>query len=243
MELVKIIPNRVLSQPGARFSCFDAANFYLQIPEMDSKEYVRTKFDNIPIEFREEYGLTPDSHLVHHIWVYFAVVQGAYGLPQSGRLANDLLRKQLTAAGYHEAATTPGLWRHVWRPVQFILIVNDFGVEYVGCKHANHLLGILNKYYEMLEDWEGNFFAGIDQQWDYADRHSERTCRLSMNDYISNLLFREGHKAPARKQLSPYQHREIVYGAKQNLAPENDTLPRLDESGIKRVQRIIGALL
>ena len=77
------------------------------------KEYVRIKFDNIPDEFREEYGLTSDSPLVHPGWVYFVVVRGAYGIPQSGRLANDLLRKRLTAAGYHEAATTPGLWRHV----------------------------------------------------------------------------------------------------------------------------------
>ena len=95
----------------------------------------------------------------------------------------------------------------------------------------------------MLEDWEGKKFAGIDLRWDYVDHHSERTCRLSMNDYISNLLFREGHKAPANQQFPPYRHREIVYGAKQQLAPDNNTSPQLDESGIKRVQRIVGALL
>ena len=64
-----------------------------------------------------------------------------------------------------------------------------------------------------------------------------------MNDYIGDLLFSEGHKAPAKSQLSPYQHREIVYGAKQQLAPDNDTSPRLDQAGIKRVQRITGSLL
>ena len=53
-------------------------------------------------------------------------------MPQAGKLANDLLRKRLDKAGYYEAATTPGLWRHKWRPVQFVLIVDDFGVEYVG---------------------------------------------------------------------------------------------------------------
>ena len=141
--------------------------------------------------------------------MYFAVVRGAYGLPQSGRLSNDLLLKRLTVAGYHEAATTPGLWRHVWCPVQFVLIVNNFGVEYVGRKHANNLLRVLNQHYEMVEDWEGKNFAGIDLRWNYAERHSKRTCRLSMNDYTSDLLFREGHKAPAKPQLSPYQHRII----------------------------------
>ena len=126
------------------------------------------------------------------------MVRGAYGLPQSGKLANDLLRKRLNASGYHETATTPGLWRHVWRPVQFVLIVDDFGVEYVGRKHADHLLGVLNQHYEMSEDWAGKKFAGIDLSWNYADRHSERTCRLSMNDYISDLLFQERHTAPAK---------------------------------------------
>ena len=95
----------------------------------------------------------------------------------------------------------------------------------------------------MSDDWEGVNFAGIDLRWDYADRHSERTCRLSMNKYISNLLFRKGHKAPVKKQLSPYQRREIVYGAKQQLSPDNDTSPRLNEAGIKHVQRIVRALL
>ena len=34
---------------------------------------------------------------------------------------------------YYEARTTPGLWRQKnWRPIQFCLIVDDFGVEYVG---------------------------------------------------------------------------------------------------------------
>ena len=73
--------NSVLSWLGAKFSCFDAANFYLQTPEMDQKEYVRFKFDNIPNEFRKKYSLTPDLPLLHHGWVYFAVVRGAYGLP------------------------------------------------------------------------------------------------------------------------------------------------------------------
>ena len=162
LDLVKLIINGVLSQPSAKFVCFDAANFYLQIPKMERKEYVRTKFDNTPDEFRRKYGLTPDSPLVNQGWVYFAVVRGAYGLPQSGRLANDLLRKRLNAAGYHETATTPGLWRHVWRPIQFVLIVDDFGVEYVGQQHADHLLAVLNNHYEMTRDWDGKKFAGID---------------------------------------------------------------------------------
>jgi hypothetical protein len=47
---------------------------------------------------------------------------------------------RLLAEGYYEAESTPGLWRHKWRPIQFCLIVDDFGVEYVGIEHFDHLL-------------------------------------------------------------------------------------------------------
>ena len=239
LNLVKLLLNSVLSRPGAKFACFDAANFYLQTP-MAKSEYVKIKYSDIPEEFREEYKL---ADFEHNGWAYFEVVRGAYGLPQSGKLAHDLLRPRLNKAGYFEAPTTPGLWRHSWRPIQFVLIVDDFGVEYVGKQHANHLLSILKEHYEMTEDWLGSKFAGIDLDWNYAARHSDRTCRLSMNSYVSNLLLREGHSRPNKPQHSPHQHRPIVYGAKTQPALEQDTSPKLDSAGITRVQRIVGALL
>ena len=101
---------------------------------MDRPEYVRIKFTDIPKEFVDEYDLT--NH-IHNGWVYFEIVRGCYGLPQSGKLANDLLRTRLNKAGYYEAATTMGLWRHKWRPIMFVLIVDDFGIEYVGTNMSN----------------------------------------------------------------------------------------------------------
>ena len=169
LNLVKLLLNSVLSRPGAKFACFDAANFYLQTP-MARPEYVRIKYTDIPAELRNEYKL---ADYKHNGWAYFEVIRGAYGLPQSGKLANDLLRTRLNKAGYFEAPTTAGLWKHSWRPIQFVLIVDDFGVKYVGKQHANHLLRVLNEYYEMSEDWSGSKFAGIDLFWNYAPKHSE----------------------------------------------------------------------
>ena len=57
-------------------------------------------------------------------------------------LANIQLRERLEKEGYYESRTTPGLWRHKWRPIQFFLVVDDFGVEYVGKQHAYHLATI-----------------------------------------------------------------------------------------------------
>ena len=73
--------------------------------------------------------------------------------------------------------------------------------------------------------------------------YADRSCRLSMDGYIAGLLLREGHAAPPKPQLSPHKHREIVYGATRQLSPEEDTSPSLGDAGVKRIQRIVGALL
>ena len=67
-----------LKQHGkATFACFDISNFYLATP-MDRSDYVKIKFDDVPQEFIQEYGLLP---MVHQGWVYFEIVRGCYGLP------------------------------------------------------------------------------------------------------------------------------------------------------------------
>ena len=71
--------------------------------------------------------------------VYIFANRGIYGLPQSGLLANKLLVKILNKQGYHHSKLVPGIWNHDWRPVQFTLVVDNFGVNYVGEEHALHL--------------------------------------------------------------------------------------------------------
>ena len=235
LELVKLILNDVLSTKQARFACFDISNFYLGTP-LDRPEYVRIKFADIPAEFTDEYNLTT---FVHHGWVYFEISKGVYGLKQAGKLANDLLTERLDNHGYYQCATTPGLWRHKWRPITFVLIVDDFGLKYVGKRHADHLLAALTDSYRVTTDWTGSKFAGIDLTWDYA----RRTCRLTMADYIANLLIKYNHPKPKKPQHSPHAHRDITYGATQQLVPEPDTSPPLDDKGVQRIQAIVGSLL
>ena len=90
----------------------------------------------IPQKCINEYQLTS---LAHNGWVYIEIRRGCYGLPQCEIIANKQLRMRLEKEGYYEARTTPGLWIHKWRPIQFCLIVDDLGVEYVGKQHADHL--------------------------------------------------------------------------------------------------------
>jgi hypothetical protein len=157
LELVKLLLNSVLSRKGARFSTINMKNFYLDTPMLDPK-YVRIKLSDIPEEFIKEYNL---PGLDHNGWIYFKICQGCYSLPQAGILANDLLQSCLVAEGFYKAASTPGLWRHKWRPLQFCLIVDYFGVEYVGIEHFNYLLELLKKFHGVQFNMAGNKLAGI----------------------------------------------------------------------------------
>ena len=87
---------------------------------MDQPEFVRIYLEVIPQEFIDEYNLTPYAH---NGWIYYKIIKGCYELPQAGKLANDLLRTRLNDNGYCETTTTPGLWRHKWRPILFVFLL------------------------------------------------------------------------------------------------------------------------
>ena len=121
LELFKLIINIVLSRAGANYMCFDIEFFYLSIP-LGRPEYVKIQLTKIPQEFISEYNVNSS---IHKGWVYFEIRRGCYGLPQSRTLANKQPRMILEKGGYYESRTTPSLWRHTWRPIQFCLVVDD----------------------------------------------------------------------------------------------------------------------
>ena len=96
---------------------------------MDRKEYMKIPISLIPKEFQDAYNL---QSKIHNGFIYMEIVRGMYRLPQAGIIANKLLRKRLAPHGYYELPHTPGLWKHVSRPIQFTLAVDDFGIKYTG---------------------------------------------------------------------------------------------------------------
>jgi hypothetical protein len=110
----------------------DLANFYLNTP-MERFEYMRIPLSAIPDCIMDQYNLKP---LIHNGSVMVEIRKGMYGLPQAGILANNRLVKHLATFGYSPAKHTPGLFHHATRPISFCLVVDDFGVKYVGRKNA-----------------------------------------------------------------------------------------------------------
>ena len=111
---------------------------------MPDPEYIHIKLSAILDEFIAEYNLLGRDC---DGWIFFEICWGWYGLPKAGILANDLLCSCLVAEGFYETASMPGLWHHKWHPLQFFLIVDDFGVEYVGIEHFNFLVDLLKKHH------------------------------------------------------------------------------------------------
>ena len=127
--------NSVISTPNAKFMTLDIKKNYLNTP-LDRYEYLKIRISDLPEDIIELYKL---REIENDGWVFVEIRKGMYGLPQAGALANELLTKRLETQGYYQCKT-PGLWRHKWRPIMFTLVVDNFGVQYTGDQHAQHLI-------------------------------------------------------------------------------------------------------
>ena len=235
LTTTKIMWNSVLSTPDAKYMCADVKNFYLGTP-LDRPEYMRMPMKLIPDEIIEQYDLRSKAK---NGFVYMEINKGLYGLPQGGILANKLLRKRLAKHGYFECTHTPGLWKHVSRPVWFTLVVDDFGIKYCGEQHAKHLINALEQDYTVEVDWNGALYCGITLEWDYKNR----TCDISMPHYVQKQLTRYDHPSPRRPQNCPYSPNPIKYGRKAQEPLPEDKSPPLDEKGKKYIQQVVGSFL
>lgn len=235
MTTSKILMNSVLSTKDAKFMTLDIKNMYLQT-DLDKYEYLRIRESLLTDEIITLYNL---KNKIQNGWIFCEIRKGMYGLPQAGMLAHHKLAQILTNADFYCAPRTPGLWLHKTRPIQFTLVVDDFGVKYVGRQHAEYLLQTLHaSHYKTTEDWSGSLFCGVSIQWDYV----KRKCRLSMPNYVRMVLSRFHHHTPKTKEDSPAEHVPPKYGAKIQSPLPPDTSKPLSKKGITRIQQAVGCL-
>ena len=128
--------NSVISTEGARYACVDVGNFYLETP-LERDEYMKMPLLLFPPWTCTQHNL--DEKALNG-FVYWEIHKAIYGLPNAGRLTNEQLRQKLKPAGFYEVAHTPGLWKHKRQPIQLSLIVDNFGVKYMGKEHIDYLL-------------------------------------------------------------------------------------------------------
>ena len=93
----KLHMNGVVSTPGAIFAGGDVRDFYLNTP-LKKKRYGKVRAKYIPEETIRKHKL--EQYIEDDGWLHFEIGKGMYGIPEAGRLANDLLRARLKKYGF-----------------------------------------------------------------------------------------------------------------------------------------------
>ena len=191
-----------------------------------------------PDEIIAEYNLENKVH--SNGFVYIEIQKGMYGLPQAGMLANKLLKHRLAQHRYYEVCHTPGYWQHTWQPIDFTLVVDDFGIGYEENEHAPPPTNIAQVLRSSLCQLEGhvilqhNLKMGLSTK-DMRTIHAwicPTGCRqISTQDQKSNKTVDAPHpyKATINQRLPMTQP---IDGATK-LAPQ----------AIKHLQQIVGISL
>ncbi len=137
----KILWNSVISTKDACFTGADIKNMYLNLKTpLDYFKYMMIPIALLPDNIIKHYQL---QEKVLDGYVFMEIHKEIHGLAQAGILAKKLLKEQLAHHGHFEQLHTLGLWIHVTRLEWFNLCVDDFGIEYIGCKYLDHLYDAL----------------------------------------------------------------------------------------------------
>ena len=88
-----------------------------------------------------------------------------YGLVQYGIMAHEALKENIQTYGYVPEKTTQIIWTHKDRDINFMLVVDDFGIINIKKKDADHLISSIQEKYEVTQDWTGGIYCGIKLKW------------------------------------------------------------------------------
>ena len=166
-------------------------------------------------------------------YIYCKIRKGMYGLPQAGIIAQQLLEERLQMDGYCQSKTTPGLWQQDTRPISFSLIVDGFGVKYVGEENAQHLLDTIQNTTNAHATGKAN---------DTADLPLSGTTRARKSTSSYRGTSKKPSPAPntpppAKRQDQPYPRVKAIYGAKKQYSQEDDDSPALNKAGKNSFKR------
>ena len=129
----------------------------------------------------------------------------------------------------------------MWRPINFTLVVDNFGVVYENNEHALHLLQTLCQNNEAVSvDWTGTLYCGITLKWDYL----KRTCELSMPGYVQQAVnnFQYRIKSPNKTTDAPHPYKATIK-LELPMPPQIDNCAKLSPQVIKHLKQIVGTFL
>ena len=102
----------------------------------------------MPNEIMNAYKL---RNKIHNRKICMAINKDIYSLKEAGALANQQLQQHLAPCRHTPTKFTPSLWKHKSNNAIFTLIVDDFGIKYIGKDNAQYLIDTLKDKYEDVE--------------------------------------------------------------------------------------------
>ena len=235
LATVKTHLNSTISTKNAKYLTLDIKDYYYGTP-MDDYEHAQLPLPLIPPEIVKQYNLID---IAVNGRVYFEVRKGMPGLKQAGAIAHARLSEHLHKSGYECSRYVSSLWRHKSLPISFTLVVDDFGVKYVGKQAAQHLIETLQSKHVISIDWSGRNYLGFTLDWDYVEKH----VTLSMPQHVIKALQRFQHLLNNKPTHSPALHVPPTYGAKIQHAPVEEPSDPLSAQDIKLIQEVVGTFL
>ena len=112
-----------------RHFIFEKYHVKIQVYETNTRRYPRVDHPEIQ----------PQKFSTQRSCIY-GNPKGDVWTTQSVKIANGKLKLHLAKFGYEPSIITLGLWRHRTRPLQFSLVVDNFGVKYERQEEINHIL-------------------------------------------------------------------------------------------------------
>ena len=81
------------------------------------------------------------------------------------------------------------------------LLVDDFGLKYVGKHHTENLITCIKKDYPVSVYWNGGLYYGVSLEWDYK----QIFVTLSMAGYAESAMHEYQQKTTTRPQNAPHK--------------------------------------
>jgi len=244
MTTVKILINRTISDPKRKAVTADIVDYYLHSKlDKGNEVYMYIKVSDMP-EFTQKHFNIQQYLEPGQLSVLVRVLGGLYGMPEAGYLAQQKLIPILATKGFVQCKSTPCLFIHPTRDIEFTLVVDDFFISYAHDTDANFLLDTLRSTYPLKVNWSANKYIGFDIEWNYSHNDlSNRFVALSMLGYIAAALIRFNFH-PTSNTYTPEPPVPISYGKNTSqLTPDEDTSAPLSPAEITRLQQIIGTVL
>jgi hypothetical protein len=131
----------------AFFGSVDLSDFYLGT-DLNPSQFIKIFTHQFSSNVLSRLNLLPflKTNPSGKAYIVFRIDKTMYGLKEAGKLSNLRLVSLLSSFGFHETST-PCLFKHVSRPILFVLVVDDFGVKCTNRSDFDFLVSCLSTLY------------------------------------------------------------------------------------------------